>query len=134
MENLKFLKRNSKVIKRDKTHTTFATKITEDEFNIFKDEIDNYNEPVFKARYSLTTDNILAYGPTNTITRTILNEIIDSVERRDGTSYTCFVSNWKDNPCTILHEDPRSSWECLKGYMDYPEYLIIFKTTNDVTI
>ncbi len=133
MGNLMSLKKNSKLLKRGRLNI-YGVKITKDEHDEFIDDLDNLSDEYFYKKYYIKKDQCIASGNTEKVSKKIMEEVIEEVTTKRGTSYTCFGSDWKgctkDKPY-IIHEDIKGSWQCLIEHMKYPTHLILYKDFNN---
>ncbi len=78
----------------------------------------------FKKEWGFELPNLIAYGDV-TIPYDLLSSITE-YSRSNG--YKCYVlKDGAKTPGLILHEDAKSSWNCLLEKLHKPSHLIIFK-------
>ena len=75
----------------------------------------------FYNRFKLQLTSIIAYGDTENVKPELLKAIIPKLNQNE---YVCYVT---PKPLIVMHEDVRSSWNCLLLKCGKPEYIIIYK-------
>lgn len=120
-----------------KGSTVFGAKLTEEELNKLINDINTLDEVDFYKEYLFYAENIIALGDVLDVNKAILDEVIIATPSKradNGKIYTCFGKHMNERNkagTIIIHEDPRSSWQCLLEYMKYPTYLVLLKNLND---
>lgn len=105
----------------------------------------------FKELFGVTIKNVIAFGRTDKVSSQMLNKIIPDVDRdrqvdrsheiprielsastiknkKYGSQYKCYAV---PTPSVIMHEDIRSSWNCLMSVVNHPEYVLIYTKSTD---
>ena len=127
------------LLKSTKEYSYVLQKLTEDEYLELDSNIKN--EEYIKDNFGIIDTDIITYGDTSEISDKILGKIISqvttehkifninvnrsSIELRKH--YECFVVKDYHKRYVPIHEDLKSSWNCILAKYHNPKYVLIYK-------
>lgn len=91
-----------------------------------KGKLRNYE---FNQKFNIDLKQVMSFGDPKEVTKQFLEKFIPEVNnklipRPNHKSYKCFVSK---TPSIVLHEDAKSSWNCLMAKLNNPSNVLIYK-------
>lgn len=116
----------------------YLIKLDRDLSDFVKDVIASYKakQPKnyeFENKFGFPFKWVISFGDPTTADHKLLKYIIPQtkqslVSKQAQLSYKCYVN---DSPTVILHECPRSSWQCLMILLNHPNEVLIYKMRSD---
>ncbi len=84
-------------------------------------------EVEFKNRFGIKLKSLIAFGNTDDVTGTLLKDIIPKVRQDE---YCCYLV---EKPLIVMHQDLKSSWNCLLLKCGNPKNVIIYRNGTEGT-
>ncbi len=82
-------------------------------------------EAEFVNRFKIKLKNVIAFGDTADVSTTLLKDIIPKVRQDE---FCCYLI---EKPLIVMHQDLKSSWNCLLLKCGNPKYVIIYRNGTE---